>query len=125
MLFILRVVYPNVVYHMWCLSYTLSYVLFILHVYPASCLSYVIYLMLYIVTAGLDDGFTGMLKQYIFDVSSYQPYGIENIYAKGLYALETWSTLLWHSMLLLLVCTVETSSGLSVNDRTMPSTFCP
>jgi hypothetical protein len=44
--------------------------------------------MLYIVTAGLDDGVTGMLKQYIFEVLSYQPYGIENLYAKGLYALR-------------------------------------
>jgi len=42
--------------------------------------------MVYIVTAGLDDWVTGMLKQCIFEVLSYQPYGIKNLYAKGLYA---------------------------------------
>lgn len=106
MLFMVRIVYLT----------CLSCVLFILHV---------IYLMLYIVTAGLDDWVKGMLKQYIFEVLSYQPYGIENLYAKGLYALETWSTLLWHSMLLLLFCTVETTSGMSVIDKIMPSAFYP
>jgi hypothetical protein len=108
-----------------CPTRCLSYVLFILHVYPASCLFYVFYLMLYIVTAGLDDWVTGMLKQYIFEVLSCQPYGIENLHAKSLYAVETWSALLWHSMLLLLICTVETSSGMLVIDRTMPSTSAP
>jgi hypothetical protein len=81
--------------------------------------------MLYIVTAGLDDWVTGVLKQCIFDVLSYQPHGIENLYAKGLYALETWSALLWHSILLLLFCTIETWSGMSVIDNIMPATFCP
>jgi hypothetical protein len=105
-LFIVRVVYPT----------CLSCVLFILHV---------IYVMVYIVTAELDDWVTGMLKQYIFEVLSCQPYGIENLYAKGLFAVETWSTLLWHSTLLLLFCTVETACGMSVVFKTMPSTFWP
>jgi hypothetical protein len=81
--------------------------------------------MIYIVTAGLDDWITGILKQYIFEVLSYQPHGIENLYAKSLYALETWSTLLWNSMLLLLFCTVETSSGMSFIENIMPATFYP
>jgi hypothetical protein len=73
-LFNVRVIYPTC-----CLSYVLFTLMWFIAycVYPTCCLSYyclscvlfilhVIYRMLYIVTSGLDDWVTDMLKQYVF-----------------------------------------------------------